>query len=675
LSYNTINTEVSYAILQKAPMGIILTGTDGSYLYGNPAFTAITGYTITDVPDGRTWLHSAYPDKTYRTEVVRFWKEDVTKTGIDRVFQVVCKDGSTKEIEFRPFLLDDGRAVTILSDITAHRKAEQSLRESEERFRILFEESRDAIFISSRDGGLVHANRAFLDLFRCDPAQVQTLNVANLYFNPSDRKRFQAEIEQTGSVRDFEVILKKLDGSVMDCLLTAAVRKATDGSVLGYQGIIRDVSLQKQMEETLRQSEAKYRSIFEATGTAMIIMEDNGILSTANHEFTVLSGYGREEIEGKKSFSEFIDQEDADRMDEYHRVRRMTADGAPHNYELRLINRSSDRKDIFITVSMMPGTRQTIASLLDITEQKQFQEAIAKSHRTMRDIIENAPIGVMLIDTTGAVEFINPEMVRISGTTRDQFQSLNVLKLPGYSRIGLSEKIQRGLQGEYFRLDSVEYTSYFGKRTTISNFTGMPFEESGKKKLLLFVEDITKQKFSELQLSYLATHDTLTGLPNRTLFYDRLNIALANAHRYDQRLAVMLFDLDRFKEVNDSLGHKVGDALLKSVGERITDLLRSSDTLARMGGDEFLVLLSTITMTSDVDIVLRKMLDAFRKPFLLEGRSLTITTSIGVSVYPDDGVDSETLVKRADIAMYLAKQGGRNGYRKFSPLDEGTTDA
>jgi PAS domain S-box-containing protein len=250
-----INLEICYSILDKAPYGIIVIDRDGAFLYTNPAFTDITGYSREDIRTGSEWLTAAYPDPEYRREVIRFWKEDVTHKDIDRQFQVACKDGTAKTIDFRPFLLDDGKAVTILSNVTEHRRAVEALRQSEEKFRALFEDSRDAIFINTADGTFVDVNRSFLELFGCDREKLARLRSPDLYFNPNERKRFQIEMTNQGSVRDFEVILKKTDGAAMDCLLSATVRYAADGTVAGYQGIIRDISFQRQMEEDLRQSE------------------------------------------------------------------------------------------------------------------------------------------------------------------------------------------------------------------------------------------------------------------------------------------------------------------------------------------------------------------------------------------------------------------------------------
>lgn len=655
-----------FAILKKAPYGVILTDSDGKLIYSNPEFTHISGYEHSDVPTTRDWLNKAYPDIEYRKKVIEFWKKDVTRKGVDRIFHIVCKDGSVKEIEFRPFLLDDGRAVTILSDVTQQKQSEKDLQESERKFRVLFEDSRDAIFMTTSEGKFVNANNAFLDLFGYTRDELTEIAAANTYFNPSERARFRAEIEAKGVVRDYEIMLRKKDGTVMHCLMTATTRRGEDGAVLCYQGIIRDISAQRQMEETIKESETMYRSIFETTGSATIILEENTIISMANKEFETLSGYRRDEVEGKKSFAEFLDKEDVQKLSEYQQMRKITPDAAaPRNYDFRFIDRSINTKNVFLTIAMIPGTKKSICSLLDVTDQRQFQESLAKSSKTMRDIIENAPIGIFIVNRKGDVDFVNPEMLQISGSTREQFLSLNVFKLLGYQRRGLVDKMKRGLDGEFFRMDSVEYTSHFGKRTTIRNFIGTPFEEAGEKKLLMFVEDITKSKFSELQLAHLATHDMLTGLPNRTLYFDRLKVALAHAQRFNQQIAVMLFDLDKFKDVNDTLGHKVGDELLTIVGERVTGVLRQSDSLARMGGDEFLVLLTNMVQISDADTIAKKILDIFHKPFNIEKNMLYITTSIGVAIYPEDGKDGDTLIKCADIAMYEAKQSGRNAYRRY----------
>ena len=178
--------------------------------------------------------------------------------------------------------------------------------------------------------------------------------------------------------------------------------------------------------------------------------------------------------------------------------------------------------------------------------------------------------------------------------------------------------------------------------------------------------EIAKLKQTEETIKQLAFHDSLTGLPNRRLFNDRLNVAIAYAQRNQHKLAMLLLDLDQFKDVNDTLGHSVGDELLKAVGERLMNLLRKSDTVARMGGDEFMLILPEMARCEDAAKVATKILESFQEPFSFDGYELRITTSIGIAIYPHDGEDSDTLVKNADIAMYRAKEQGRYTYEYYN---------
>ncbi|HUV73242.1 MAG TPA: diguanylate cyclase [Anaerolineae bacterium] len=182
--------------------------------------------------------------------------------------------------------------------------------------------------------------------------------------------------------------------------------------------------------------------------------------------------------------------------------------------------------------------------------------------------------------------------------------------------------------------------------------------------------ELTQRKKAEEAIKKLAYHDTLTGLPNRTLFNDRLGVALARARRYRHKVAVLLLDLDRFKEVNDRLGHSVGDQLLRAAGQRLVGVMRESDTVCRMGGDEFLLLLPEMESTENATQAAERILRAIREPFVLDSHSLLITTSIGIATYPDDGNDGDTLVKNADIAMYHAKDMGRDNYQRYAPQAE-----
>lgn len=204
-----------------------------------------------------------------------------------------------------------------------------------------------------------------------------------------------------------------------------------------------------------------------------------------------------------------------------------------------------------------------------------------------------------------------------------------------------------------------------GRRTLLLNARQIEREVGKERIILLAIEDITERKKYEEKIQQMAFHDSLTGLPNRKLFSDRLGIVLAQARRNKKKVGIVMLDLDNFKDVNDTLGHDVGDTLLKAVAERLSVILRKSDTVARFGGDEFVLIFPDMEVIEEAIQVVQKIIDRFNKPFLIDTHQLVVTTSIGIAVYPNDGMDEEILMKNADIAMYQAKQAGRARYQLY----------
>jgi diguanylate cyclase (GGDEF)-like protein/PAS domain S-box-containing protein len=190
---------------------------------------------------------------------------------------------------------------------------------------------------------------------------------------------------------------------------------------------------------------------------------------------------------------------------------------------------------------------------------------------------------------------------------------------------------------------------------------------AGRRAEVVLANDVTERKWMEEKIKHMAFHDALTTLPNRILFNDRLTLALAHAHRNKEMVAVLFLDLDRFKGINDALGHTVGDQLLRSVADRVKSCIRDEDTVARFAGDEFTLLLLGITQEEHVIDIARKILGAFKRLWMIGGHELYITTSIGIALYPNNGEDAETLLKNADTAMYHAKEQGRNNYQFYTP--------
>ncbi|MBC8273624.1 MAG: GGDEF domain-containing protein, partial [Chloroflexi bacterium] len=269
----------------------------------------------------------------------------------------------------------------------------------------------------------------------------------------------------------------------------------------------------------------------------------------------------------------------------------------------------------------------------------------------------------------------NDAMCRQLGYSREELMgmSFKVLTPPEDAKriFGLYNQVYR--TGEPFTSVPIERIRKDGTRISVESSIFPLRNESGEiTGFRGIAADVTERRQFEQKLAEMATHDALTGLPNRTLLSDRFTVALELSRRTGNRLAVMMLDLDRFKAVNDSMGHDVGDRLLKAVGKRLKVTMRKSDTVARIGGDEFVVLLPQIPHADEVAKFAQRILDAFREPLVFNGYRPNITTSIGIAVYPEGGKDIESLLKNADTAMYLAKEQGRDIYRFYDGSETAT---
>ena len=276
----------------------------------------------------------------------------------------------------------------------------------------------------------------------------------------------------------------------------------------------------------------------------------------------------------------------------------------------------------------------------------------------------------MITDEKGRIEYINPKFTEVTGY---EFEEV-IGKSPSFLKSGkipdeefrmMWETLIRGdeWQGEF--VNRKKNGELYWERAIISSIKN---SEGAITHFLAVKEDITKRKWAEETIQHMAYYDPLTDLPNRMLFNDRLGQALAQARRKNQLSAILFLDLDRFKVVNDTLGHTIGDLLLRSVAERLKMCTREGDTIARMGGDEFTFLLTNIAQVDETVKTARMILDALKPPFNLEGHEVHITPSIGISIFPYDGTDGVTLVKNADAALNRAKEQGRTNYQLYTPV-------
>ena len=317
------------------------------------------------------------------------------------------------------------------------------------------------------------------------------------------------------------------------------------------------------------------------------------------------------------------------------------------------------------------GTAIAIEGFIqDITPKKHQEQALQNAETRYRSIFENAIEGIFQTSASGQYFAANPALAKIYGydSTEDLMNDLVNIQTQLYVDparrddfkllMDMNGKVQN-FESQVYRKDG-EVIWISENARTVTNDAGEILYYEGT------VEDITERRTHEERIQHQATHDSLTGLPNRYLLEDRLRHAINYAERYHTRLAVAFLDLDQFKHINDSQGHDIGDQLLLTIAERLQALLRDSDTVVRLGGDEFIILLSSVFKTEDITHTMQRVLAAISTPVILNGLEFNITCSIGISIYPEDGTKASVLLKNADTAMYKAKESGKNNFQYFT---------
>jgi diguanylate cyclase (GGDEF)-like protein/PAS domain S-box-containing protein len=318
--------------------------------------------------------------------------------------------------------------------------------------------------------------------------------------------------------------------------------------------------------------------------------------------------------------------------------------------------------------------RGLLRALRYAVERKTMEEALFVEKERAQVTLNCIGDAVICTDITGNINFLNLVAEKMTGWTRQEaagrpmaevFRILDALShqpTPDPMEIAVEQNRTVHIPANcvLVRRDGFE--------TPIEDSVAPIHDREGQAMGAVIVfRDVSAARAMALQMAHSAQHDFLTGLPNRMLVEDRIAQSTILAGRHLAKLAVLFLDLDGFKHINDSLGHAIGDKLLKSVAGRLVDCVRASDTVSRQGGDEFVVLLSEVAQADDAAISARRILMMLTAPHSIDGRDLHVTASIGVSVYPDDGLDAETLIKNADTAMYQAKENGRQGYQFFKP--------
>ncbi|WP_271104642.1 EAL domain-containing protein [Pseudomonas tohonis] len=630
------------------------------FTYVSPHAERLLGYPLADWLEPGFWQRTLHPEDAQRAEY--FCNEEVA-AGRDHSFdyRMLAADGRVLWIRDIVTLDPQGDSQIIrglMIDITEAKDTEHALRLSQQKFASVFHNCPDVIALARRqDGRLLDVNRTFEQQTGVSAVQAigRTATELGIWgtpdMGPGLLQRLQSE-----SLHNLEMTFRRQSGESFTGLISAQPIDL-DG-VPALIVVVRDITLVKETQQQLKISEEKFARAFHASPDGLLITRlADGRLIEANEGFTRITGYTAREAADRSTLELGIWANPEDRQ---QMVRVISDQGSLRNFTAPVRTKGGSIRLCELTAQPIPinGEACVLTIARDITERQHMQEKLLQA----ATVFESTAEGVMITDTEQRITAVNRAFTEITGYSEAEALGQSPRLLASgqhdsafYAAMWHQLAADGHWQGEIWnrRKNGEPYPEWLtisavrNRDDQITHFVGV-------------FADISTLKHAQARLDYQAHHDPLTGLPNRILFESRLQAALLDATTDAQQGAVLFIDLDRFKHINDSLGHPVGDLLLKSIAARLKDQLRDIDTVARLGGDEFIILLPGLHNAADAEHVASKVLACFSAPFEADDHEFFTSASIGISLYPEHGNDVATVVKNADAAMYRAKSKGRN---------------
>jgi diguanylate cyclase (GGDEF)-like protein/PAS domain S-box-containing protein len=692
------------AIMDNAPLAIAFQR-DERILRFNQRFAEYFGLASSDAAVGKTTEHLYPSGQAYRTMLDQARPLLAIGRSYQAEMELKRRDGSTFWAYAFIYAINSGRphqdTIWILDDRSAQKAAEEATKQVLLEQKAILDNASVGILFT-KAGMMLSCNPRMAEMFGYTPAEMTGRLAVEVFPSPEVYREFGMEAGPLlGNGLPFEkpeFEFRRKDGTLFWCRVRA---KAVDleRSAEATIWILEDVT---EARQTLMEVHA-----IMANASISILFTKNRLITRYNRGFADMFRYDGDEGLGLPGRVLYPSQEAYDSLGEA--AFPLLSKGKPFQTEVELRRKDDTRlwaQLIAYVVNPEDPTQGTIWIIEDRTEHKRAEESLRNALLENQAILDSAVLGIAVVEN-GYNLRCNTKMEELFGYAPGEVDGLSVRAF--YPNVQAWEQA-RAETARDFRAGRVNMSEYQLVRKDGSKFwarlSGRPFDLSqATGRSVWLVDDVTarreaadavrrardelevrvlertaelaganallqgeivERRQAEARVHHMAYHDSLTGLPNRALLADRLDRSMLAVQRSARKLAVMFLDLDRFKTINDSLGHQTGDHLLKEVASRLCRAVRASDTVARLGGDEFVVLVPGIRSPDECAHVAEKVIEALSVSFPFEGRMLHITPSIGICIYPDDGDDVETLMRHADAAMYHAKANGRNNYQFFT---------
>ncbi|HYW04692.1 MAG TPA: EAL domain-containing protein [Gammaproteobacteria bacterium] len=536
-----------------------------------------------------------------------------------------------------------------------------SLERLRQSYRSLFEHNPDAVYSLDLQGRYTEVNATTCELFGGTPRDYVGQHFSR-FIEPGELEQAGAAFDtlRAGEGVTLELITRRLDGTPLECQVVA-MPILVDGEVTGIHGITKDISARKQAERDLAHREELYRLLFDSNLYGFLLTRTDGAIRQANVAACRMLGYSEAElIEGGRALVRDPDDPEWERLLE-HRRRTGHYEGV-----VRGIRKDGRRIIAEAATTLFTDSRGEVHTSFifrDITEQR----ARESEYRLLARAMENAAEGMVILDRDWRITYVNDAVEGITGFPPE--------KLIGEVPADVIEDRNPRLYADILR--ALEHEgSWHGelqnRRRDGAAFPGLysvsrVSDEQGRTSHYVVVfSDLSVFRHYEERVEFLSHHDPVTGLANAALVMRRGGEAIRDARGRRRGAAVMLLDLDRFKPVNESLGHAVGDSLLAAVGERLRECVTAPAVVGRRGGDEFALVLGNLADANDAGVVAERIGVEFQRPFRVDGHTLYTSASIGIACFPGDGADMQALLRNADSAMYRAKELGRKTWQFYS---------